>query len=82
MKKILTLLLITLLLLSVTAVASAATSTETGTGVTVIKAADWAETYADVYASYTKNAENKDIIEGLVCYHRCDLRAVHLRRRE
>ena len=68
MKKILTLLLITLLLLSVTAVASAATSTETGTGVTVIKAADWAETYADVYASYTKNAENKDIIDHVEEY--------------
>ena len=68
MKKILTLVLTTLLLLSVAAVASAATSTETGTGVTVVKADDWAATYADVYASYMKNAENKDIIDHVEEY--------------
>ena len=68
MKKILTLVLTTLLLLSLAAVASAATSTETGTGVVVIKADDWANTYADVYASYMKNAENKDIIDHVEEY--------------
>ena len=68
MKKILTLVLTTLLLLSLAAVASAATSTETGTGVVVIKADDWATTYADVYASYMKNAENKDIIDHVEEY--------------
>ena len=68
MKKILTLVLTTLLLLSLAAVASAATSTETGTGVVVIGAADWANTYADVYASYMKNAENKDIIDHVEEY--------------
>ena len=68
MKKILTLVLTTLLLLSVAAVASAATSTETGTGVTVVKADDWAATYADVYASYMKNAENEAIIDHVEEY--------------
>ena len=68
MKKILTLVLTTLLLLSLAAVASAATSTETGTGVVVIKANDWANTYADVYASYMKNAENEAIIDHVEEY--------------
>ncbi len=68
MKKILTLVLTTLLLLSLAAVASAATSTETGTGVVVIKADDWANTYADVYASYQKNAENEAIIDHVEEY--------------
>ena len=68
MKKILTLVLTTLLLLSLAAVASAATSTETGTGVVVIKADDWANTYADVYASYMKNAENEAIIDHVEEY--------------
>ena len=68
MKKILTLVLTTLLLLSLAAVASAATSTETGTGVTVVKADDWAATYADVYASYMKNAENEAIIDHVEEY--------------
>ena len=68
MKKILTLVLSTLLLLSVAGVAFAATETETGTGVVVIGAADWANTYADVYASYMKNAENKDIIDHVEEY--------------
>ena len=68
MKKILTLVLTALLLLSLTAVASAATSTETGTGVVVVKAADWANTYADVYASYQKNAENKAVIDHVEEY--------------
>ena len=68
MKKILILVLSTLLLLSVAGVAFAATETETGTGVVVIGAADWADTYADVYASYMKNAENKDIIDHVEEY--------------
>lgn len=68
MKKILTLVLSALLLLSVAGVAFAATETETGTGVVVIGAADWANTYADVYASYMKNAENKDIIDHVEEY--------------
>ena len=68
MKKILTLVLSTLLLLSVAGVAFAANATETGTGVVVIGAADWANTYADVYASYMKNAENKDIIDHVEEY--------------
>ncbi|MBP3637799.1 MAG: ammonia-forming cytochrome c nitrite reductase subunit c552 [Clostridia bacterium] len=68
MKKILILVLSTLLLLSVAGVAFAATETETGTGVVVIGAADWANTYADVYASYMKNAENKDIIDHVEEY--------------
>ena len=68
MKRILTLVLGTLLLLSVAGVAFAATETETGTGVVVIGAADWANTYADVYASYMKNAENKDIIDHVEEY--------------
>ena len=68
MKKILILVLSTLLLLSVAGVAFAATETETGTGVVVIGAADWANTYADVYASYMKNAENEAIIDHVEEY--------------
>ena len=55
-------LCITLMLL-VCVSAQAATATETGTGVTVVKAAEWAETYPDVYASYQKNEENEAIID-------------------
>ena len=33
---------------------------ETGSGITVMKAADWANEYPEIYASYMKNAENKD----------------------
>ena len=68
MKKILMLALCIVMLLSVCAIAQAATVTETGTGVTVVKAADWAETYADVYASYMKNAENEAIIDHVEEY--------------
>jgi len=68
MKKILTLVLTTVILLSVCAFAQAATSTETGTGVTVIKAADWAESYADVYASYMKNEENEAFFDHVEEY--------------
>ena len=86
MKKILMLALCMLMIVTVCVSAQAATATQTGTGVTVIKAADWAETYPDVYASYEKNAENKDIIDhveeyGVVCGDCGILRALHLRRR-
>lgn len=68
MKKILMLALCMLMIATVCVSAQAATATQTGTGVTVIKAADWAETYPDVYASYEKNAENKDIIDHVEEY--------------
>lgn len=68
MKKILMLALCMLMIVTVCVSAQAATATQTGTGVTVIKAADWAETYPDVYASYEKNAENKDIIDHVEEY--------------
>jgi len=68
MKRILMMALCIAMLLSVCAMAQAATVTETGTGVTVVKAADWAETYADVYASYMKNEENSAIIDHVEEY--------------
>ena len=68
MKKILMLALCMLMIVTVCVSAQAATATQTGTGVTVIKAADWADTYPDVYASYEKNAENKDIIDHVEEY--------------
>ena len=68
MKKTLMLALCMLMIVTVCVSAQAATATQTGTGVTVIKAADWAETYPDVYASYEKNAENKDIIDHVEEY--------------
>ena len=60
--------LLAALLLCVCMSAQAATVTETGTGITVIKAADWAETYPDVYASYTKNAENEAFFDHVEEY--------------
>ena len=54
MKKILMMALCMLMILTVCVSAQAATATQTGTGVTVIKAADWAATYPDVYASYER----------------------------
>ena len=60
--------LLAALLLCVCMSAQAATVTETGTGITVIKAADWAETYPDVYASYTKNAENEAFLDHVEEY--------------
>ena len=68
MKKLFALVLMTALLMSLCLMAQAATSTETGTGVTVVKAEDWAETYADVYASYLKNAENEAVIDHVEEY--------------
>ena len=68
MKKTLMLALCMLMIVTVCVSAQAATATQTGTGVTVIKAADWAEAYPDVYASYEKNAENKDIIDHVEEY--------------
>jgi len=58
MKRVFIMVLCVVLLAAMSVCAQAATATQTGTGVTVIKAADWAETYPDIYASYTKNAEN------------------------
>ena len=68
MKRILMIALLAALLLCVCMSAQAATVTETGTGITVIKAADWAETYPDVYASYTKNAENEAFFDHVEEY--------------
>ena len=61
-------LLIALCLLMLCATAQAATVTETGTGVSVVKAADWAQTYPDVYASYLKNAENDTAMDHVEEY--------------
>jgi len=66
-KSLMMILCITLMLL-VCVSAQAATATETGTGVTVVKAAEWAETYPDVYASYQKNEENEAIIDHVEEY--------------
>ncbi|MBP3647779.1 MAG: ammonia-forming cytochrome c nitrite reductase subunit c552 [Clostridia bacterium] len=68
MKRILMAALCIALLMMVCVSAHAATATETGTGVTVIKAADWAETYPDVYASYMKNEENSAVIDHVEEY--------------
>ena len=40
-----------------------AAAAEKGTGITVIHAADWAETYPDIYASYMANGENDEVVE-------------------
>ena len=68
MKKILMLALATVMLFALCAGAYAATATQTGTGVTVVKAADWAATYPDIYASYEKNAENEAVIDHVEEY--------------
>ncbi len=68
MKKILAVALIAAMLLAVAMTAQAATATQTGTGVAVIKAADWAETYPEIYASYQKNAENEAVIDHVEEY--------------
>lgn len=68
MKKFLSMSLMTLMLLALCATACAATATQTGTGVSVIKAADWAATYPDVFASYEKNAENEAVIDHVEEY--------------
>ena len=68
MKKTLMMVLCMMLLLLVCVSAQAATATQTGTGVTVVKAADWAETYPDVYASYMKNEENKEVFDHVEEY--------------
>ena len=41
----------------------AAQVVETGSGVTVKTAAEWAETYPEIYASYMANADNADVVE-------------------
>ena len=68
MKKTLMMALCMMLLLLVCVSAQAATVTPTGTGVTVIKAADWAEAYPDVYASYMSNEENKEAFDHVEEY--------------
>ena len=68
MKKILTLALVSVMLLAIAVSAQAATATETGAGVTVIKAADWAATYPEIYASYEKNAENEAVFDHVEEY--------------
>ena len=68
MKKTLMIALLAALMLCVCMSAQAATATETGTGITVVKAADWAETYPDVYASYMKNAENEAVFDHVEEY--------------
>lgn len=60
-----------LILVSVAATAFAAEPAdvvETGTGITVIKAADWAEAYPDIYASYLKNQENAEALDHVQEY--------------
>ncbi|MBQ4265381.1 MAG: ammonia-forming cytochrome c nitrite reductase subunit c552 [Clostridia bacterium] len=68
MKRILTLALAAMMLLAVCVSAQAATATQTGTGVTVVKAADWAATYPEIYASYEKNAENSEVFDHVEEY--------------
>ena len=68
MKRILITALLAMMLLSVCVSAQAAVATQTGTGVTVIKAADWAATYPDIYASYEKNAENEAVFDHVEEY--------------
>ena len=67
-KKILAIALLTAMLLAVAISAYAATATETGAGITVIKAADWAATYPEIYASYEKNAENEGVFDHVEEY--------------
>ena len=62
-------LLLALALLGATALADGpANIVETGTGISVIKAADWAQAYPDIYASYLQNAENSEAIDHVVEY--------------
>ncbi|MBP3655782.1 MAG: ammonia-forming cytochrome c nitrite reductase subunit c552 [Clostridia bacterium] len=67
MKKLLVALALMLLACSVAA-AQTPTVVETGAGISVIPAAQWAETYPDVYASYMKNEENSAIIDHVEEY--------------
>lgn len=67
MKKLL-LMLALLALVCSCAVAETAGVVETGAGIKVIPAADWAETYPDVYASYLKNEENSAVIDHVEEY--------------
>ena len=68
MKKILALTMLAVMLLAIAVSAQAATATATGAGVTVIKAADWAATYPEIYASYEKNAENSEVFDHVEEY--------------
>ena len=58
-----------LMLLSATALAAdPANVVETGTGISVIRAADWAEAYPDIYASYLRNQENSQALDHVEEY--------------
>ena len=62
-------LLLALALLGATALADGpANIVETGTGISVIKAADWAQAYPDIYASYLQNEENSEALDHVVEY--------------
>lgn len=67
MKKVL-IALLGLLLITAAASAEPAKVTETGAGITVITAEEWASTYPDIYASYQKNEDNKDVIDHVAEY--------------
>ena len=70
MKKLILALCLALVLLGVTcaALAAPAAVVETGTGVTVIPAAQWENTYPDVYASYQANEENSEVVDYVAQY--------------
>lgn len=65
MKKTYLFLIMTVLLVLLAAAGSAAPAEKApkGTGITVITAAEWAEQYPDVYASYQANAANEEVVE-------------------
>ncbi len=68
MKKASVVLLALLVCLWGAACAEPASVVETGTGVTVVTAHEWSESYPDVYASYLRNEENKDVISHVEEY--------------
>ena len=68
MKKIVIAFLMLMLLASTALAADPADVVETGTGITVIRAADWAEAYPDIYASYLKNEENAEALDHVQEY--------------
>ena len=41
---------------------------KTGSGVTVMSAADWSETYPEIYASYLANSENDEVLDHVEEY--------------
>ena len=71
MKKIIAAAFLTALLLCVTSFALAATPAavvETGTGVSLIPAAQWENTFPDVYASYMATQNNTEVIDHVAEY--------------